>query len=379
MIMTKYQRLRTNDQKPMTISILPLDPNQEKEISTDLGFGGSFSNRMFQQSYSEERGWHDAMIKPYGPFSLDPASAVLHYGQEIFEGTKAYLTPEGKINLFRPMKNMERFNISAERMAMPKVDVDFHLEAIKSLVSLESEWVPSQPGTALYIRPFMFASRATLGVHASDKYIHAVIVGPVGSYFKNGFNTVGVLISDKYRRACKGGTGFAKTGGNYAASLMVGAQATKQGYQQVLWLDSKEGKYMEEVGAMNMWIVYEGKKLVTPPLSDSILQGVTRDSVITLARDLGYEVDERPLHIDEVVADIESGKVTEAFGCGTAAVISPVGRLGYKEKDYVMNNNEVGEVATRLYDQLTGIQTGRLEDPYGWTTTIEAAQAEPAL
>jgi len=357
------------------IKIIPLEPGQEKEVPKALGFGGSFSNRMFVQHYHVDKGWHDASIRAYGPFSLDPASAVLHYGQEIFEGSKAYRRADGNVNLFRLEKNAERFNISAERMAMPTVDEDFHLRAIKTLVQLEEKWVPNELGTALYIRPFMFASRPALGVHTSDQYIHAVIVGPVGSYFKNGFNTVSVYVSDTERRAVRGGTGFAKTGGNYAASLKVGAEASEMGYQQVLWLDALEGKYIEEVGAMNMWFVYNGDTIVTPPLSDSILKGVTRDSVLTLGKDLGLGVEERALDINEVLADIESGAITESFGCGTAAVISPVGKLGFLGKDYVINSDEVGPIATKLYDQLTGIQTGRVEDTHGWTHTIEIAEA----
>lgn len=355
----------------MEIKIIPLKEQEKKPIPTEIGFGSDFSNRMFMQEYDRNRGWHDARICPYAPLSLDPASAVFHYAQEIFEGTKAYRRPDGNINLFRPLENMKRFNRSAKRMAMPTVDEQFHLDAICKLVALEHEWVPDQDGAALYIRPFMFATRPSLGVSASDRYLHLVIVGPVGPYFSQGFNPISVFISDEYRRAVKGGVGDVKTGGNYAASLMVGEQAQQQGYAQVLWLDALEGRFVEEVGAMNICFVYEGNHIVTPPLSGSILPGVTRDSVITLGQDMGYQVSESPVDVNELLADIESGKVTEVFGCGTAAVIAPVGKLGYQGKDYVINDNQSGPVAKHLYDELTGIQYGRIEDRFGWTHSIE--------
>ena len=324
---------------------------------------------MFSQSYTPELGWHDATIGPHQPLSLEPSTAVLHYAQEIFEGTKAYRRPDGHINLFRPWENTRRFNESAARMAMPQVDAEDHLAAIVRLVELEHEWVP-EPPAALYIRPFMFASKAGLGVHASDQYMHLIIVGPVGSYFPQGFTPVPVYISDIYRRAVVGGTGAAKTGGNYAASLMVSEEARVKGYSQVLWLDAIHGRYVEEVGAMNICFVYEGKTIVTPPLRGTILPGITRNSVLRMAPDLGYEVAEEPVEVEEMLADVRSGKVTEVFGCGTAAVIAPVGRFGFKGEDYRINNEESGPVATALYNRLTDIQFGRIADPYGWTLTI---------
>jgi branched-chain amino acid aminotransferase len=360
----------------MSLHIAQLDQSQLKPIPQTLGFGGEFSNRMFIQKYSNDQGWHDAQICAYGPLSLDPATAVLHYAQEIFEGTKAYRRPDGNINLFRPMENMKRFNRSAKRMAMPAVDEQSHLDAIHKLVELEHEWVPSEDGAALYIRPVMFASRPSLGVYASEEYLHLVIVGPVGAYFKGGFNPIPVYISDKYRRAVQGGVGAAKTGGNYAASLMVGEEATALGYSQVLWLDAIEGRYVEEVGAMNICFVLDGNRIVTPALNGSILAGITRDSVITLGSDLGYDVVEEPIDVNELIAGIESGKVTEAFGCGTAAVIAPVGKFGYKGKEYTINNNESGPVSKHLYDELTGIQFGKIEDRFGWTHTIEVPAAQ---
>lgn len=356
----------------MDIQIVNLDESKLKPaLKTDFGFGNKFSNRMFRQEYTAASGWEKPQIGPYEPITLDPATAVFHYAQEIFEGLKAYRRPDGNINLFRPWENMKRFNNSARRMAMPAVDEEDHLAAIVQLVELEQEWVPDASGAALYIRPTMIATEPALGVHASSQYLHYVIVGPVGSYFKQGFNPVPVYISDKYRRAVRGGVGNAKTGGNYAASLYVGEEAKAKGYSQVLWLDAVEGRYIEEVGAMNIAFVYEGQHIVTPPLTGSILPGVTRNSIITLGRDLGYEVSEELIEVNEMLADLASGKITEVFGCGTAAVIAPVGKFGYQDKEYVINNNEVGPVSQRLFKELTDLQYGRIPDRFGWTLTIE--------
>lgn len=356
----------------MDINIVPLDESTLKPVpKEDFGFGDKFANRMFTQKYSVDQGWYDATIGPYQPFTLDPATAVFHYAQEIFEGTKAYRRPDGNINLFRPWENMKRFNNSAVRMSMPVVDEEDHLQAIVDLVKLEQEWVPDVPGASLYIRPTMIATEAALGVHSSRSFLHFVIVGPVGAYFKGGFSPVSVYISDKYRRAVKGGTGAAKTGGNYAASLLVAEEVRQKGYSQVLWLDAVEGRYVEEVGAMNVAFVYEGKKIVTPELTGSILPGITRKSVITLGQDLGYEVAEARIDVHEMLADIESGKITEVFGCGTAAVIVPVGKFGFQGKDYVVSDFNAGPVSRHLFDELTGIQTGTVEDRFGWTYTIE--------
>lgn len=357
----------------MEIDVITLDDAQKKAVPTDgLGFGGNFSNYMFEQRYAPDKGWHGATIQGYHDLMLDPATSVLHYSQTIFEGTKAYRRPDGKINLFRPWENVRRFNESARRMAMPAVDEEEHLQAIVQLVEIESEWVPDPPG-ALYIRPVMIATDAALGVHASKTYLHYIIVGPVGAYFKEGFNPVPVYISDKYRRAVAGGTGAAKTGGNYAASLYVGQEAKAKGYSQVLWLDAIEGRYVEEVGAMNICFVYEGNRIATPELSGSILPGVTRKSVIHLARDLGYEVVEARIDVNEMLADAKSGKLTEVFGCGTAAVIAPVGKFGFRDEEIVINDYKVGPVTQHLYQELTDIQFGRKEDPYGWTYQIDGA------
>jgi branched-chain amino acid aminotransferase len=358
----------------MEIKILPLDETKLKTPPTDdFGFGNKFTNRMFSQKYTPEQGWHEATIGPYEPLLLEPATAVFHYAQEIFEGSKAYRRPDGNINLFRPWENMRRFNNSARRMAMAAVDEEEHLAAIIRLIELEEEWVPTYPGATLYIRPVMIGTDASLGVHASKSYLHFVILGPVGPYFKEGFSPVPVYISDQYRRAVRGGVGAAKTGGNYAASLYVGEEAKGKGYSQVLWLDAVEGRYVEEVGAMNICFVYKGEKIVTPPLTGSILPGVTRQSVLELGRDLGYEVSEQMIEVQEMLADVQSGKITEVFGCGTAAVIAPVGKFGYQEQEFIINDYQSGPVSKHLYDELTGIQYGRLPDRFGWTLMIEVA------
>lgn len=356
----------------MEIQEIPLEDSERKEIPTDdFGFGQLATDRIFSQYYSPEEGWHNATIGPFREFSLDPRAAVLHYGQEIFEGTKAYRRPDGNINLFRTWENMKRFNSSARRMAMPVVDEEDHLQAIVQLITLENEWVPSVPGSSLYIRPVMIAIDPALGVHSSKNYLHYVILSPVNAYFKEGFNPVSVYIESEYRRAVRGGTGSAKTGGNYAASLLVSEKAKEKGYSQVLWLDAIEGRYVEEVGAMNICFVYNHKRIVTPPLTGSILPGVTRDSVITLGRDLGYEVEEKMVDVYEMLDDLRAGKITEVFGCGTAAVIAPVGKLGYQDEEIIINDFEVGRVANQLYQELTDIQYGRKPDRFNWTFTIE--------
>lgn len=354
----------------MNITINPIAENGAVKLPEKLGFGQLFSRRMFTQKWARGEGWHDAQIGPFGPISLMPSTAVFHYAQEIFEGTKAYRRPDGHINLFRPWENARRFNRSAKRMSMELVDEESHVDAIVQLVRLEHEWVPSGEGESLYIRPTMIATEAALGVHASSSYLHFIIVGPVGAYFATGFNPVSVFVSDEYVRAVRGGTGEAKCGGNYAASLIVGEEVAAKGYHQVLWLDGVERRFVEEVGAMNIAFAY-GKHIVTPALSGTILRGVTRDSVLKLAPDLGYTVEEGKLDINEVLRDIEAGKITEVFGMGTAAVIAPVGRFGYQGKDYAVNGGNVGPIAQRLYKTLTDIQYGRVADPYGWTYKIE--------
>ena len=355
----------------MQITVEPLATGDLKSFPQTLSFGKAFSNRMFTQQWTSEAGWHDAKIRPYGPFMLDPSTAVFHYAQEIFEGTKAYRRPDGNINLFRPWENIARFNRSATRMAMEQVDPEDHLEAIVQLVTLEHEWVPSEDGASLYIRPTLIATEAALGVHASHSYLHFIILSPVGPYFATGFNPVPVFISDDYVRAVRGGVGDAKTGGNYAASLYVSEQVKKLGYQQVLWLDAAERRYVEEVGSMNIAFVYGDKRIVTPALTGSILPGITRDSVLKLAPDLGYTIEEARLDINDVLRDLASGAISEAFGLGTAAVVAPVSKFGYKEKEYVVGGGDSGPVAKHLFQTLTDIQYGRIADPYGWTHTIK--------
>lgn len=358
----------------MKIIVESLNPADRKPFLTDLSFGRHFSNRMFSQRYTPEQGWHDARIGPYRPLTFDPAAAILHYGQEIFEGLKAYRRPDGNINLFRPWENAARFNRSAQRMAMASVDPEEHVEAMIELVSLEHEWVPAQDGASLYIRPTLVAADVGLGVHASRSYLHYIIVGPVGPYFATGFNPVAVYVSRDHVRAVRGGTGEAKTGGNYAASLFVAEKVGALGYQQVLWLDAVERRYVEEVGAMNIAFVYEGAHIATPALSGSILPGITRNSMLKLAPDLGYTVSEERIDVDQALADIRSGRITEAFGIGTAAVIAPVGKLGSDGEAVIINENEPGPVARRLYQALTDIQYGRVPDPYGWTCTIKVKE-----
>ena len=354
----------------MPITIEPLAAHELKTLPEKFVFGRTFSNRMFTQTYTPNQGWHDARIGPYHAFTLDPAAIVLHYAQTIFEGTKAYRRPDGNINLFRPWENAARFNRSATRMAMAPVDPQEHFTAIAELVRLEHAWVPAADGAALYIRPTMIASDSGLGVQASQTYLHYIIVGPVGPYFTTGFNPVSVFVSRDHVRAVRGGIGEAKTGGNYAASLYVSEQAKRLGCQQVLWLDGVERRYVEEVGAMNIAFIYGGTHIVTPALSGSILPGVTRDSVIRLAPDLGFTVSEGRLDIDEVLKDIAAGHITEVFGLGTAAVIAPVGQLMDDSHTVAINEQRSGPVATRLFQALTDIQYGRVPDPYGWTYTI---------
>ncbi|GAA6171059.1 branched-chain amino acid aminotransferase [Colwellia sp. KU-HH00111] len=354
----------------MTIEINPLPIEERNNCPEEFSFGATFSDHMFTQDFDEKNGWHDAKISPYHALSLDPSAAVFHYSQEIFEGLKAYRNSEGKINLFRPEENIKRFNRSAKRMVMPEVDESLHLDAIKSLVALDKNWVPDQQGASLYIRPTMIATSPKLGLGASSQYSHFIITGPAGSYFGGGLTPISVFVADKYRRAVKGGVGEAKTGGNYAASLYASEEVSKLGFSQVLWLDAVEGRFIEEVGAMNICFVYEGKTIVTPKLSGSILPGITRDSILKLAPTLGYEVSEAQLDIETILADIDSSKITEVFGCGTAAVVSPVGKLGFKGAEHIINNNETGPVSKHIYDELTGIQYGTREDKFGWIQTV---------
>jgi len=356
----------------MEIKVLPLPDEKKKARFTDeskLGFGKIFTDRMLMVEWKAGQGWIDARIQPYAPFVLDPSCLVFHYAQEIFEGLKAYKWADGTIALFRPEINARRFNLSADRLCMPDIPEDLFLEGITELIKLEKDWVPGSAETSLYIRPTMIAVEPVLGVKTSDHYYFYVILSPVGAYYSAGFNPVKILVEDYYVRSVPGGTGEAKTGGNYAASLKAAQEAKRKGFDQVLWLDGIHKKYIEEVGSMNMFFVYDGH-VVTAPLTGSILKGVTRDSVMQLSDSLGFRIEERQVAIDELVADIRAGKVKEAFGSGTAAVITPVGILGYKGENVTVGDGGVGKLTQKLYDTLTGIQYGKIEDTFGWVRKI---------
>lgn len=345
-------------------------PKQKPTDQTRLGFGNYYTDHMFLMNYDEGKGWHDPRIVPYGPIELDPAAMCLHYGQEVFEGLKAYRTEDGRILLFRPDRNMARLNSSNERLCIPAIDEAFAVEAIKKLVSVDQDWIPTAEGTSLYIRPFIFATEAQVGVHPAQELLFAIILSPVGAYYPEGLNPVKIYVEDKYVRAVRGGMGYTKTGGNYAASLKAQDEAEKVGYAQVLWLDGVERKYIEEVGTMNVFFVIDDE-IVTPELQGSILPGVTRMSCIELLKKQGYKVSERRLSIEEVAEAADAGKLKEAFGSGTAAVISPIGELKWDEKVMTINNGEIGTISQHLYDTLTGIQWGKLPDPYGWTVEVK--------
>ena len=354
----------------MEIKIVKTDSPKEKPDSSTLGFGKIFTDHMFIMDYSREKGWHDARIVPFGNISLHPASTVLHYGSEIFEGLKAYRRADGKVQLFRPIENIRRMNNSAERLCLPQIDEKDAMQILETFVSLEQDWTPSAEGTSLYLRPFMFGNDESLGVHAVHNATYMIIASPVGSYYKEGINPVKIMIEDEDVRAVRGGTGYAKCGGNYAASNRAGERAEQKGYSQVLWLDGVERKYIEEVGAMNVMFKI-GDEIVTPKLTGSILPGITRKSCIEVLKDEGYIVNERLLSVDELGEALKNGTLEEAWGCGTAAVVSPIGELCYKDVKYTINNGEIGKVTQHLYDTLTGIQWGKIEDKYGWTYLIK--------
>ena len=343
---------------------------KEKPDQHSLGFGKYFTDHMLIMDWTKGIGWHDARIVPYGPLMVDPATMVLHYAQETFEGLKAYRNEKGEILLFRPEMNARRMINSNKRICMPPVPEEDFVELVEALVKCEQDWVPTLPETSLYIRPFCYASEPSVGVHEADSYKFVIIVTPVGNYYPEGVNPVKIWVEDEYVRAVKGGTGFTKCGGNYAASIAAQVKAEKAGYTQVLWLDGVHRKYVEEVGTMNAMFVIDGK-VVTAPCVGSVLPGVTRDSMIHVLRDWGYTVEERDLSIDELMEAGRNGKLTEAFGTGTAAVVSPIGQLYYKGEEIVINDFKTGELTQKLYDTLTGIQWGKLEDKYGWTRKID--------
>ncbi len=354
----------------MDITITRTTAPKQKPAIEGIPFGSYFSDHMFLMDYTKGQGWHDARIVPYGPLSLEPATMVLHYAQEIFEGLKAYRTASGSIQLFRPTENIARMNRSAEKLCIPQVPEDIYLKALKTLVEVDKDWVPSEPDTSLYIRPFIIATDAHLGVHASNTYLFCIMTSPVGSYYPEGLNPVKIAIESREVRAVRGGTGFAKCGGNYAASLHASELAEQKGLSQVLWLDGVEQKYIEEVGAMNVMFKISGK-IVTPSLAKgSVLPGITRKSVIEVLKSMDYEVEERDISVDELVAAAESGELEEAWGTGTAAVISPIGQIIYNGQAHTIGGFRIGELTQKLYDTVTGIQWGKIPDPYGWVVPV---------
>ena len=353
----------------MNITITKTTTPKAKPDESALGFGKIFTDHMFMMDYSKDTGWTNARIVPFENLSIHPASTVLHYGSEIFEGLKAYRRADGKVQLFRPIENIRRMNRSAERLCLPELPEEDALEALLKFVEVEQDWTPSADGTSLYLRPFLFGNDESLGVHAVANATFIIIASPVGSYYPEGINPVKIMIEDEDVRAVRGGTGYAKCGGNYAASNRAGERAAQKGYSQVLWLDGVERKYIEEVGAMNVMFKIDGE-IVTPMLSGSILPGITRMSCLEVLRNEGYNVSERLLSIDELEEAMENGKLEEAWGCGTAAVISPIGELCYKGKKYAVNNGEIGETTQHLYDTLTGIQRGKVEDSYNWIVEL---------
>ncbi|MCB9207289.1 MAG: branched-chain amino acid aminotransferase [Ignavibacteriales bacterium] len=344
--------------------------DQQVKIPDNLIFGQNFTTHYFEMDYETGKGWHNPTIKKFGNFQISPAALVFHYGQAIFEGLKAYKHADGKIALFRPDENFKRMNRSASRLCMPELDMDLAITALKELVKLEHEWIPTKPGHSLYIRPLMFANDPYIGVKAGDKYKFMIMLSPVGPYYPEGFKPVPILATDKYVRAVRKGVGDCKTAGNYAASLLAQREAKKEGYTQVLWLDAIEQKYIEEVGTMNIFMQFKDE-VVTPNLTGSILPGVTRMSVIDILKDWGYNMIERQVSIHEVVDAYNSGNLVEIFGTGTAAIISSVGKLKYNDTIMKFSDEHAGELGTKLYEEILGIQYGEREDKFGWMNYID--------
>ncbi len=356
----------------MKLRIDKAEAHQQKDKPADqtqLGFGRYLTDHMLVCDWTRERGWHEHRIVPYGPLNLDPAALVLHYGQQVFEGLKAYYGHDGNIHLFRPRDNLARLNRSAKRLCLPEVDIDDVMAGMRELILLEKEWIPTAEGSSLYIRPTLIASEAALGVQVADECLFYVIVGPVGAYYAEGFAPTKIFVSQHYVRAVVGGVGEAKTSANYAASLLAAEEAYAKGYTQVLWLDACDKKSIEEVGTSNIFFKFENE-LVTPPLTGSILPGITRDTVLTLARDRGLTVNERRITIDEVIAGCQDGALIEAFATGTAAVISPVGEINYQGQTSIVGDGRVGELSRSLYDEILDIQYGRRPDPHGWVVKL---------
>ncbi|MFN2100963.1 branched-chain amino acid aminotransferase [Altererythrobacter sp. MF3-039] len=344
------------------------DEARQQELANP-GFGSRFTDHMVTIEWDEERGWHDAVVGPYQGITLDPSAAVLHYAQEIFEGLKAYRHPDGAIALFRPEQNARRLNASADRLAMPQLPEEVFLDSIRQLIAVDGDWVPSAAGSSLYLRPFMIATEAFLGVRPAKKYKFVLIASPAGNYFKSGAPAVSIWISD-YTRAAPGGTGAAKCGGNYAASLVPTKEAFERGHDQVLFLDAAEHKWIEELGGMNLFFAFEDGSVITPPLAGTILPGITRDSLITLMREEGLDVREEPYSIDQWQADAESGKLIEAYACGTAAVVTPVGKVEGRKGGFTIGSGGPGQLTAKLRDRLVAIQRGTAEDTHGWVTRL---------
>ena len=353
----------------MEIKVIPTAAPKAKPDESSLGFGKIFTDHMFIMDWDSENGWQNARIEPFGNLSLHPAATVFHYGAEIFEGLKAYRRPDGQVQLFRPEENIKRMNQSAERLSLPQVDEAFTLAALKQFVAMEKDWVPSAPGTSLYLRPFLFGNDETLGVHTIHHAKFVLIASPVGAYYAEGLNPVKIMIETRDVRAVRGGTGYAKCGGNYAASMRAGDRAASEGYSQVLWLDGVERRYIEEVGAMNVMFLINGV-VVTPQLTGSILPGITRKSCIELLKEMGYTVEERLLSVDELSQALKDGALQEAWGCGTAAVISPIGELRMGNAKYQVADGGIGKLSQKLYDTLTGIQWGTAPDTHHWTQIV---------
>jgi branched-chain amino acid aminotransferase len=353
----------------MEIAMTTAEKLKSKPDDASLGFGTIFTDYMFNMDYAPDKGWHSPRIEPYKAIKMDPATMFLHYGQGVFEGLKAYRTESGRIQLFRPQENLKRLNRSCRRMCIPEVDEAFGLDALKQLIATEKDWVPGAPQTSLYIRPTIIAMDPFLGVRASHTYRFFIIFSPVGAYYPEGFNPIKILVTSDYVRAVRGGVGEAKTPRNYAASLLAGEDAHEAGYTQVLWLDGVEQKYLEEVGSMNIFFVIDDE-IVTPELNGSILPGITRMSVIELAKHWNEKVSERKISIDELIRANASGSLKEVFGAGTAAVISPVGHIRFGDQVITINDNKTGPVAKKYYKALTDIQYGQAEDPMGWIVEV---------
>jgi len=353
----------------MEIKILKATQLKEKQGEENLVFGVEFTDHMFTMDYTEGKGWHDPMIMPYGPIELMPSAMVLHYAQEVFEGLKAYKTPDGEVQLFRPQENFKRMNRSNERMCIPQIDEAFVLKALKTLIKIDEDWIPRSAGTSLYLRPFVFATDPFVGVRVSNTYKFMIIMSPVGSYYKGGLAPCHIYVENEYARTVRGGTGEAKCGGNYAGGLAAQEKVHAKGYEQILWLDGEKRQYIEEVGTSNVFFLIDGV-FVTPSLEGTILSGITRKSVIELLRHWGETVVERRITIDEFYELYKQGKIQEAFATGTAAVISPIGTLGWQDKTMTFNHGEIGEYTQKIYNTLYGVQTGHIKDTLNWIVKL---------